>query len=58
MKEKIEFEESSQKSKICVLVILERENKTDRREVIIKNMIEDNFYQLIKDLNIQNKRIW
>lgn len=55
-KEEIDFEDGYQKFKVCMLGILEREDRTDRREVTIKNIIEDNFHQLIKDMNIQSKR--
>lgn len=52
------FEENYQKFKICILGILEREDQGDRREVIIKNITENNFHhQLMKGLNIQSKRV-
>lgn len=46
--EEIAFDERYQKFKICIPGILQQEDRVDRREVITKNTIEDNFHQLIK----------
>ena len=46
--EEIGFDEGYQKFKICILELLQWEDRVDRREIIIRSIIENNFHQLTK----------